>query len=136
VALWTNEGLNDKINYLLGGAVAYNLVLRLYVNAITVGVTTVAGDLTECTLPSYSAVPLIPSTWVITVAGGVAQAAYPTVTFTFGSYSGTVVIYGYWVTNTVTGRSAFVEGFAFPYTVPNSGGALTVQLTTLDSNPF
>jgi hypothetical protein len=134
VALWTNEGLRDKTRSALGIDAQAEYVLSLYVNMVTPGVGTVTADFVECSLPGYLPFPFVPSDWTVAVASGLATATYPTLAFTFGANSGGITVFGYWVGNGLTGRSAWAESFPTPFAVPAEGGTLTIALTWYDTN--
>lgn len=134
MAIWSNEGLIDKVRFLLGKDPAYDLQIRLFTNDTTPTINTVAGDFVECSVPGYARQDLAGSAWSVAAAGGLCQAVYPTLAWSFGPYAGGVSILGFYALNTQTGKSAFAERFLSPFPIPAAGGALTVSLQFLDAN--
>ena len=129
---WTNLGLLDKVKAALSVADTPQYVLRLYVNNIVITLDTVTEDLNECSLGLYAGVPFEPDRWDISVDAGTVTAGYPAVTFAFGPSDGSITVYGYVVTDNITGHLAWGEQFASPWPVPAFGGALTVEVIYLD----
>ncbi len=106
-----------------------NLKLHLYTNNLTPAAADVLASYTECADASYAAVALTAASWVLSsISGPKAQAAYPTVTFTFTS---SAVLYGYYITDSATTKVIIAEKFSgAPITFgPTLPLALTLKVT-------
>jgi hypothetical protein len=128
-ALWTNDGLDQLLQFTCGTAVDSSRRLMLWVNNYTPVFTTVYADLTECALSGYARVNLNALTFAHSAAGGIATANFPLITFTFDPYvGGPVTIYGYAVIRNATDVVYWLERRDVPYVVPNAGGSLPILL--------
>jgi hypothetical protein len=124
-----NNGLDPLNINILGGAAAGQWTLHLFTNVITPGVTNTVGSYTECALTGYAAVALTPGSWTGSTTGGVATYTYPAVTFTFST--GSVTIFGYYITFQISATVYLLcaQNFASSYAVPSGGGGMVVNLT-------
>ncbi len=103
-----------------------DLVLRLYVNNITPGETDTVATYTEAGGYGYSAANLTASSWSV-VEGDPSTADYPEVTFSFTSAAGD--IYGYYVTETTSGKLKWAERFSDgPYNIKYPGEKINITL--------
>jgi len=95
----------------VGGA---NLTLKLFCNNTTLSDSDTAATFVEAAGGGYSAKTLTAGSWVVSSVGGIAQAAYPTQTFTFtGPLTTNTTIYGYYVVDadgTLKFADLFTEG--------------------------
>ena len=75
-----------------------DLSARLYCNFINPADTNTASSCTEATGGGYTPITLSCGNWVVSTVGGIVQAAYPQITFTFtGVLTTNPVIFGYYV---------------------------------------
>lgn len=112
-----------------------NQTLRLFSNNVTIDKNTVVAGLTEATFTGYVPIPLARGSWVSPVT--VADRAVTTYTSTSSVFTATVgtsnTIYGYYVTDDVTGTCLWAENFPAPLSMI-AGATLTILPTfTLDS---
>lgn len=136
MAILTNDGLNWFARYGLGiSTTGFTLTARLFVNNFTPSVSSVTADFTECTIPSYVAVALVPSSWSGSSSGGLGQFAYPQLTWNFSAYAGPVqTLYGYYVTESVASKTLWADIGTPSYPVPLAGGQLNLTITFNDAN--
>lgn len=127
--VFCNAGIELLGDIELGREVFAGMVLKLFINNVTPTPASDADDFTECALDGYDARTLDPNDWNPDVDDGVATYTYPQQTWLFDPYvGGPVTIYGYFVTTTA-GDLIFAELQDDPYTVPNAGGALNIDLS-------
>ena len=111
------------------GPVGGERVLRLFSNNLVPAKSTVLSDITETTLTGYTAVTLAGANWTVyTSTAGTNSAVYSEQTF---SFSTSVTIYGYYVTD-LSSNLLWVERFSTaPFTLPAGGGeiAITPRIT-------
>lgn len=122
-------GKVELLKYALKNAASQNQILHLYSNDPTISDLTVLTDFTEVTGSGYSQISLLGSNWTVNPTN--TTASYPEQTFIF---SGAVVVYGYYVTNT-DGDLLWCERFTnAPFSIPASGGqiAITLNITLSD----
>jgi hypothetical protein len=111
------------LKYLLNIEEVDDPVLKLFSNDITPSETTVLGDFTETTDPSYSPATLVAINWTISTVEGIAVAEYPQLTFTFSTSAD---IYGYFVTNNAETELLWALRSACVNSLPISGGNIFV----------
>jgi len=122
-----NQGEQIALEALLNKTAPQNLVLRLYTNDVTPGETDTEAAYTEASGDGYAAENLTASSWVVT-PGAPTSAAYPQVTFTFTGALGNV--YGYYLTQAVSGKLVYAERFSDgPYAIANNGDQIKVTPT-------
>ena len=109
-----------------------NSFLRLFTNNITPQESDVLSMYTECTLPGYHYVEMLPRNWTLNTAIREATYAYATATFTFTANGGGVTLYGYMLTNADGGVLLWAEAFPNPVPVPAMGGDIDVQVIWTD----
>ena len=122
-------GKVELLKYALKNAASQNQILHLYSNDPTISDLTVLTDFTEVTGSGYSQISLLGSNWTVNPTN--TTASYPEQTFIF---SGAVLVYGYYVTNT-DGDLLWCERFTnAPFSIPASGGqiAITLNITLSD----
>jgi len=137
MAVFSDTGL-DRINdYLLGISVGFSLELRLYTNNYAPAFNSNLLNFIEYPPGGgYTAFPFVPGNWVGGATAGLYQATYPAITFAFSAYGGPLrSVYGYFVTDMVSGDQIVAELAAAPYIVPNAGGSLVLNPTWL-MGPF
>ena len=106
-----------------------DLVLRLYSSDTTPSETDTEATYTETSGGGYSGSNLTAASWTVT-PGNPTTAAYPEVTFTFTGAAGNV--YGYYVTQTTSGKIMWAERFTNgPFDIQNNGDEIkiTPQIT-------
>jgi hypothetical protein len=119
-----NQGENLLLQYIVNKLQPDDVVLRLFVNNVTIGESTVAADLTEASDPAYDSIVLTGASWTITQVGGDTVATYSSQTFNF---DGEASVYGYYVTDQANGHILWGERFpASPFNLPSSGGTITI----------
>lgn len=122
-------GKVELLKYMLKNSTAQNQILHLYSNDPTISDLTVLTDFTEVTGSGYSPINITGSSWNVNLINTTASYAEQTFVFT-----GSVVAYGYYVTNT-NGDLLWCERFTnAPFTIPGSGGqiAITLNITLSD----
>lgn len=119
-------------DFMLGVAVPGNQQMKLFVNNVVPDDNTVNATLTEMSTLGYVAKTLTKTAWTNT-AGAVgfpATGVYATQTWTFTAGTA-VTVFGYWVIDVTTGLMLWVESFASPKIVQNTGDQIiiTPQIT-------
>ena len=100
-----------------------NQILHLYSNDPTISDLTVLEDLTELSGSGYSSININGASWTVNPTN--TTASYADQTF---SFTGAIVAYGYFVTNT-DGDLLWCERFtAAPFSIPISGGQIAIAL--------
>lgn len=120
----------DCLKFQLGFAAPSAQILGLFTNNVTPDDTFVLGSLVEMSTLGYAAKSLAMASWAFAAgsAGNPAVATYAVQTWTFTA--GTLVnVYGYFVKDTTTGRLLWVELFASPKPVQNTGDQIIVTPT-------
>lgn len=120
----------DLLKFMLGFASPSNQILGLFTNNVTPDDTFVLANLTEMSTLGYSAKTLIMGSWSVAAgsAGNPATATYALQTWTFTA--GTLVnVYGYFIKDTTNGRLLWVELFASPKPIQNTGDQILVTPT-------
>lgn len=113
--------------------------LRLYQNNHTPVDTDTEADYTEATFIGYAAIAIDAAQWVFT-PGDPAQAVYPTVHFESTAGGQNQFIYGYYITQRMSGKLLWAELFAdndpthAPYQIVNNGDNIEFepQVTSRD----
>lgn len=119
-------------DFMLGVAVPGNQQMKLFINNVVPDDNTVNATLTEMSTLGYVAKTLTKTAWTNT-AGAVgfpATGVYAAQTWTFTAGTA-VTVYGYWVIDVTTGLMLWVESFASPKIVQNTGDQIiiTPQIT-------
>ena len=120
----------DLLDAMLGVVTPGNQTLGLFVNNYTPDDTTVLANLTPMSTLGYAAKTLTKTSWVTTAgsSGNPASSAYAIQTWTFTA-GVAVTVYGYYVADATTSRLLWVELFASPKVVQNTGDVITVTPT-------
>lgn len=116
------------LDFMLGVATPGNQKIKLYVNNVTPDDTFVLANLTEFGATNgYTDKTLTKTSWVNTAGGtgSPASGAYATQTWTFTA-AAAVTVYGYFVTDVTTGLLLWVESFANPKVVQNTGDQIII----------
>lgn len=102
-----------------------NQYLRLFVNDYTPVATSGIGDFTEMTTHSYSEKTVTASNWTIITStiGATAQNIEQTWSFTSDA---AVIVYGYYLIDSVSGDLIYAERFPNPQTVENAGDSIKI----------
>lgn len=126
---WTNNGISYNTQLALNtGAPLEDLDVLLYTNSgVVPAVTSVIGDLTECTDGGYSRITLTGASWSGSTTGGVATYTYPSITFFFTGSPGPETIYGVGFMRTTVLQA--LANLTTPYAITPSGGSLTLDIT-------
>jgi hypothetical protein len=121
-------GENIALEALTNKTAPQNLVLRLFSNNITPSDTDTAGTYTEATFAGYAAITLTGASWGAASAGTITYGSQQTFTL---SSTGTVEnIYGYYVTQAVSGLLVYSErDGAAPFPITNSGDNIKITPT-------
>jgi hypothetical protein len=120
----------DCLKFMLGFSSPSNQILGLFVNNVTPDDTFVLANLTEMSTLSYASKTLTMGSWSVAAgsAGNPAVATYAVQTWTFTA--GTLVnVYGYFVKDTSSGRLLWVELFASPKPIQNTGDQIIITPT-------
>jgi hypothetical protein len=110
------------------------LVVRLYSSNTTPIEAHTDSDYTEVTGGDYTPIQLNPVNWVLT-PDNPSEASYPQITFAFtGAIGGGGNVYGYFVTQEISGTLLWAEKFVNgPYPIANDGDEIRIAITiTLD----
>lgn len=117
----TNEGEEQMLRKIVAGGVN----LHLYTNDITPAAAHTLATYTEATGGGYAEKALAAGTWGFT-PGNPSSMTYPEQEFVFNG-TATITLYGYFVTDEVTGILLFAERFTNgPYTMANDGDTTKV----------
>ena len=123
------QGEQIALEALVNKTAPQTLILWLYTNNYTPVEASTEANFTEASGFGYASVSLTPASW--TASGSApTQLAYPQVTFTFTGALGNV--YGYYLTQTTSGKAVWAERFSDgPYNMNNNGDQIkvTVQIT-------
>jgi hypothetical protein len=134
-----NQGEAFSLEYLVNKSAPQNLVLRLFKNDVTNGLTQaqkdalVAADFTEADFTGYAAITLTGATWTVT-PGDPAIAAYPVQTFTSSANQTLQNIYGYYLTRVTGGELVWFEALVapVPFEFLNDNLLVTPRITSRD----
>ena len=124
-----NQGETIGLEALINKTAPQTLILRLFTNNKTPAEADTEADYTEATGFGYASISLTPATFV-TTPGAPSDVTYPQQTFTFTGALGNV--YGYYLTQTTSGKAVAGERFADgPYNIVNNGDQikLTPKIT-------
>lgn len=129
--VWVDEGLQDGFQALLGASpLRYPDTFAPFVNNLTPDQNTVLSDLTIASDYAFSP---IQSSWTFSTDTTQHLAnAQQLFTFDFSPGLAGTVIYGFALYDSTSGRLRFVQLFDSPYTVPDGGGPLDVQVNLTD----
>lgn len=120
------DAYNLSLSQFLAGASSVPLYLRLYSNNHTPVLGETPSNFTECSGSGYAAIALVQGNWTITDTAGVVSCTYPQQTFTI---TGSLTIYGYYVTDSAKTKVYWAEKFAGgPITFGSGGGAFLLSL--------
>ena len=131
-AIFFDAGIQLENQIILGNDSFDAWHVRLFTAPSTIDHTKVTGDFTPpsvITFPAYADATLNTINWVSSYAYPLVTSTYPTLSFVFGAYVGTVTIYGYIVTYGSGGTAFYGEAFATPFVVPNIGATFDLDLT-------
>lgn len=119
-----NQGEVVGLEALVNKTAPQSLVLRLFTNNATPVEADTEVGYTEALGSGYASVPLTAASWV-TTAGAPSEVAYPEVTFTFTGALGNV--YGYYITQTTSGKAIAAERFTgAPFNIQNNGDQIKI----------
>ena len=110
------------LNYLL---TQNNQYIRLYVNDYTPDNTSVTASFTEMSTHSYAQKELVTADWTITntASGSTAQNLTQTWTFTEAAQ---VIVYGYYLVDTITGDLVYAERFPSSQVIVNEDDQIVI----------
>ena len=121
-------GENIALEAIVNKTAPQNLVLHLYSNNITPSDTDTAVTYTEATFAGYAAITLTGASWNAASGGTIAYSAQQT--FTRSTTGTTENIYGYYVTQLVSGTLVYSErDGAAPFPITNSGDNIKITPT-------
>jgi hypothetical protein len=116
-------GKVELLKYMLKVSTSQNQILHLYSNDPTISDLTVLTDLNEVSGSGYNPININGTSWNVNSTN--TTASYSDQTFFF---TGTVVAYGYFVTNE-DGDLLWCERFTnAPFSIPISGGQIAIAL--------
>ena len=116
-------GKVELLKYMLKVSTSQNQILHLYSNDPTISDLTVLTDLNEVSGSGYNPININGTSWNVNSTN--TTASYSDQTFFF---TGTVVAYGYFVTN-ADGDLLWCERFTnAPFSIPISGGQIAIAL--------
>lgn len=120
-------GENVALEALVNKTAPQNLVLRLFQSNTTPANGDTAGTYTEATFTGYSAITLTGSSWNAASAGSISFAQQ---TFTSSAAQATQNIYGYYLTQAVSGVLVWAERFTDgPYPITNLNDVIRITPT-------
>jgi hypothetical protein len=117
--IFVDQGEVLGLEYLVNKSSPENLVLRLFKNDVTDGLSAAQiealdeTDFTEADFTGYSAVTLTGATWTVT-AGDPTVAAYPIQSFASTADQTQQLVYGYYLTRATGGELVAFEMLAAP----------------------
>lgn len=121
-----NQGEDLALKALVNHTAPQNLVLRLYKSNTTPAETDTEASYTEADFTGYSAANLTGSSWS-TSGTAPTQAAYAQQSFTSSAGSQNQDVYGYYVTQTTSGKLLWAERFSnAPFNIANNGDVIKV----------
>jgi len=131
--VFTNAGEAIALRNIVNNTPPQTLVIKLYSNNRTPTKLDTATDYTEVVGFGYSSQNLTTSSFTFT-EGDPSIAAYPQLTYSFTGAAGNV--YGYYVTQQVSGTLMFANRFSnAPINIANNGDEIRITLTIQLNNP-
>jgi hypothetical protein len=103
--------------------------LRLFTNNVSPskGMSFAGSTFTECADGSYAAITLTGGSWTIASVSHVTTAAYAKQTF--GPFAGSTTIYGYYITQTISGTTTVLYAESASGAPLNGSAGSTVDVT-------
>lgn len=124
--LVVNQGEAIALEALVNKTAPQNLVLRLFKNNKTPTETDTEADYTEADFTGYAAATLTGASWTST-PGAPSEVSYAQQTFTSSAGSQSQPVYGYYLTQAISGKLVLAERFTDgPYTIVNNGDQIKV----------
>lgn len=126
--LFPNQGEGIVLEAIVNKTAPQTLILRLYSNNKTPAETDTEADYTEAAGSGYSSISLTGASWGAASLGAPSSIAYAQQTFTLTGALGNV--YGYYLTQTTSGKLVYAERFSDgPYNIQNNGDQIKVTPT-------
>lgn len=117
-----NQGTRLTLEAILNKTAPQNLKLKLYVNDITPGVTTLETDFTEASFTGYAAITLAGGSWT-TAEANPSTASYAEQTFASSANQAAQIVYGYYLVQASSGKLIAAERFSASITIQKNGDA-------------
>lgn len=120
--IFPDQGEAILLSYLVGADTPEDLVLRLFANDVTDGLSPAQiealteADFTEADFTGYQAITLSGASWTVT-PGDPTEATYAQQSFTSSADQSPQTIYGYYLTRDSSGDLVAFEYFATPVVV-------------------
>jgi hypothetical protein len=124
--LIVDSGLQEIFAAALQGVPFSSVQVNLYVNNHVPAAGDVVGSYTPPTDAAYAAQTIAAVDWVPTFVTGLQTLTSPGKVFNFSTSVET--LYGYYVTNGVTGDLLWAQDFTTPFTLPGIAIAITLTL--------
>lgn len=125
--VFPDQGENIALEAIVNKTAPQNLVLRLYKSNTTPGESDTEATYTEAAFTGYSAITLTGTSWGAASGGSIAYAQQ---SFTSSADQTAESIYGYYITQSTSGKLVYSELFTDgPYSVANNGDVIKVTPT-------
>jgi hypothetical protein len=124
-----NQGEVIMLEALVNKTAPQNLKLRVYKSNTTPAKTDTEATYTEADFTGYAAIAFVAANWVTTPGGLLvpSEIAYALQTFLSSAGSQNQNVYGYYVTQAVSGKAVWAERFSDgPYNIANLADAIDV----------
>lgn len=122
-----DQAENIVLEAIVNKTAAQSLVLRLFKNNVTPGKTDTEATYTEADFTGYSSIALAGASWGAASGGTIAFAKQ---TFTSSAGSQNQSVYGYYITQTTSGKLMWAERFSDgPYVIVNNSDKIDVTPT-------
>lgn len=124
-----NQGEGLALEAILNKTAGQNVRLKLFKSNTTPGETDTEATFTEADFTGYSDILLTGASWTVT-PGAPSSAAYAQQTFTSSADQSSQNVYGYYLTQTTSGKLIWAERFSDgPYAIANNGDAIKITPT-------
>jgi hypothetical protein len=126
-----NQGEGIALEALVNKTAPQTLVLRLFQNNWTPAEGETELNAVQATFTGYAGISLTPANWVTTL-GAPTSCDYAEQTFTSSADQTVQQIYGYYLTQTTSGKAVWAERFTngpYPVQLNNDAVKVTVSIT-------
>lgn len=125
--VFPDQGENIALEAIVNKTAPQTLILRLFKSNTTPGEADTEATYTEADFTGYSAISLTGASWGAASGGTIAYAEQ---SFPSSAGSQNQPVYGYYLTQTTSGKLVYAERFTdAPYTIVNNGDVIKVTPT-------
>lgn len=125
--VFPDQGENISLEAIVNKTAPQTLILRLFKSNTTPGEADTEATYTEADFTGYASVTLTGGSWGAASGGTISYAQQ---SFTSSAGSQNQPVYGYYLTQTTSGKLVYAERFTDgPYTIVNNGDVIKVTPT-------